>query len=141
MEGFGRPGDFGAVASAGEEDAPPLGAAWWRYFPPQAPGYGFVDQATPEVSLAVFPPHRGRGAGTALLAALEREARAREIAALSLSVQRDNPALRLYRRFGFRPCGRVDDALTMVLELSRAARGASAAGHAPVRAGPGSPER
>jgi GNAT superfamily N-acetyltransferase len=115
-EGFGRPGDFGILAEVGAE---PLGGAWWRHFQAGAPGYGFVDEATPEVSAAVLPDHRGRGIGTALLGALEREARDRGIDRLSLSVERDNPAVALYERLGFRPLRCERNALTMVMELER----------------------
>jgi GNAT superfamily N-acetyltransferase len=114
VEGFGRRGDFGVVADEGAE---PLGAAWWRYFQAHAPGYGFVDERTPEVSTAVLPAHRGRGIGTTLLEALEREARDQLIERLSLSVERDNPAVALYERVGFRAVGRQGNALTMVIEL------------------------
>ena len=117
-EGFGRPGDFGIVA---EEGAQPLGAAWWRHYQADAPGYGFVDEATPELSAAVLPAHRGRGIGTALLGALEREARYRGIDRLSLSVERDNPAVALYQRLGFRPLNSERNALTMVIELEQPA--------------------
>ena len=116
VEGFGRPGDFGVVA---DEGAGPLGAAWWRRFRADAPGYGFVDEATPEISVAVLAAHRGRGIGTELLEALEREARGRHIDRLSLSVERDNPAAALYERLGFRPLRCRGDALTMVIELDR----------------------
>jgi ribosomal protein S18 acetylase RimI-like enzyme len=118
VEGFGRPGDFGIVA---EDGAEPLGAAWWRYFRASTPGYGFVDEATPEVSAAVLPGQRGRGIGTALLEALEREARNRGIDRLSLSVERENPAVALYQRLGFRPLDREGNAVTMVVELERPA--------------------
>ena len=116
VAGFGRQGDFGVLANEGSE---PLGAAWWRYFQADAPGYGFVDDATPEISIAVLLAHRGRGIGTALLEALQREARSQQIARLSLSVERDNPAAGLYERIGFSPLGRQGDALTMVIELDR----------------------
>jgi ribosomal protein S18 acetylase RimI-like enzyme len=116
VEGFSRPGDFGIVA---EEGAKPLGAAWWRYFQAGAPGYGFVDESTPEVSAAVLPAYRGRGVGTALLRALEHEAREQGIKRLSLSVEGDNPAAALYKRLGFRPVGREGNALTMVIELDQ----------------------
>jgi GNAT superfamily N-acetyltransferase len=116
VEDFGRHGDFGVVADEGAE---PLGAAWWRYFQAHAPGYGFVDEATPEVSAAVLPAHRGRGIGTALLEALAREARDQQINRLSLSVERDNPAAALYARLGFRPLSGEGNALTMVIELDR----------------------
>lgn len=116
VESFGRRGDFGVVADEGAE---PLGAARWRSFEAAAPGYGFVDEATPEVSIAVLPAHRGRGIGTALLEGLEREARDRHINRLSLSVERENPAAALYQRLGFRPLGRQRNALTMVIEIEQ----------------------
>src|SRR5262249_35258356 len=87
--GFGRPADCGMGAS---EDEEALGAAWWCYFQAEAPGYCFVDEATPEISAAVLPAHRGRGIGSALIRALEAEARDRGIGRLSLSVERDNRA-------------------------------------------------
>ena len=53
--------------------------------------------------LAVLPEHRGRGVGRALLAGVEQRARARGCGKLTLEVQDDNePARRLYERFGFR---------------------------------------
>jgi ribosomal protein S18 acetylase RimI-like enzyme len=116
VEDFGRPGDFGLVA---EEHGEPVGAAWWRHFDARAPGYGFVDEATPEITVAVFPAHRSRGIGTTLVEAIRGEARERGIPRLSLSVERDNPALGLYERLGFRPTGGEGNALTMVTEPVR----------------------
>jgi len=114
VQGFGREGDFGIVAEAGAEH---LGAAWWRYFRAGAPGYGFIDEGTPEISAAVLPGYRGRGIGSALLAALKREAREQGVARLSLSVELDNPAVALYERHGFRRLHRRANAQTMAIEL------------------------
>jgi GNAT superfamily N-acetyltransferase len=58
------------VAVEGE----PVGAAWWRLFTAEDPGYGFVDEATPQVSIGVLPEARGRGVGERLLRALIAEA-------------------------------------------------------------------
>ncbi len=88
VEGFGRAGDFGLVAVEG---AQPRGAAWWRYFRATAPGYGFVDDATPEVTVAVFPTHRGQGIGTALLTALTEVARGRTIGSSALAWSATTP--------------------------------------------------
>jgi len=73
-------------------------------------GYGFIDPAVPELSLAVAPAMRRRGIASALLAALIEGARRDCLGALSLSVEEDNPAVDLYRRFGFEPVGRVEAA-------------------------------
>ena len=123
VAGWPRPGDAGVVAVAGAaaavDDGPeePLGAAWWRHFPADDPGYGFVDPSIPEVSIAVVPERRGGGVGTVLLAALAAEAQRAGLAALSLSVELANPAVRLYERAGYRRVGDDGSAATMRLDL------------------------
>lgn len=97
-EGWGRPGDVGVVAFAGDRF---LGAAYGRLFTEEDHGHGFVDAQTPEIAIAVEPAHRGEKLGSRLLAALETVAAAEGIRALSLSVELDNPARRLYERFGY----------------------------------------
>ena len=113
LAGWPAERDVGFVAEEGR----PLGAAWWRFFPEQDPGYGFVDEATPEVSIGVVEEARGRGLGTLLLQTLISEAQRRVLPALSLSVEPDNPAASLYQRLGFETVGRAGGSLTMILNL------------------------
>jgi ribosomal protein S18 acetylase RimI-like enzyme len=54
------------------------------------------------IDIAVLPEHRGHGVGTALLRDLLDEA-ARTGKRLSIHVEKNNPALRLYERLGFVP--------------------------------------
>jgi ribosomal protein S18 acetylase RimI-like enzyme len=119
LEGWPRPGDFGVIA---ETDGLPVGAAWYRTFTAESHGYGFIDPAIPEISLAVRRSHRRRGVGTELLLALLQHARTAGVGALSLSVEPDNPALLLYRRLGFEPVETVGGALTMRAEIASSAR-------------------
>ena len=84
VKGWGRPGDSALIAV---EDAFPIGAGWYRLFRRDQPGYGFVDEETPELAIAVVPSRRGRGLGDALLNALCDRARSRGIA-LSASAWR-----------------------------------------------------
>src|SRR5438128_12172082 len=56
--GWGRPGDRAVVGCAGGF---PIGAAWFRLFPADEPGYGFLDEATPELAIAVVPSARRQG--------------------------------------------------------------------------------
>ena len=113
VTGWPRPGDLGIVA----EEEHPVGAAWVRSFPAADPGYGFVDAATPELAMAVAPAWRRRGVGAAPLPALLAAARDGGLAALSLSVEPDNPARGLYERFGFSPVDRTNGSLTLLLRL------------------------
>ncbi len=115
VENFGRPGDTGVTALL---DGAPVGAAWWRYFRADAPGYGFVEESIPEISIAVLPGHRGRGIGTMPLVALRQAAQRAGVECLSLSVERDNAACALYERLGFKPVGHDAGAETMVLVLA-----------------------
>lgn len=59
------------------------------------------------VDIALLPPWRNRGVGTALIEALFAEARqvGKEV---SISVEKFNPAQRLYHRLGFRPYAEDD---------------------------------
>ncbi len=114
LEGWGRPGDAGLVAVRGSER---LGAALYRLFDPERPGYGFVGPGIPEITIGVVASERGHGVGTTLLQGLIQGARDAGYPAISLSVEVDNPALRLYRRLGFRRVAAVDNAWTMLLDL------------------------
>ncbi|MEM1347930.1 MAG: GNAT family N-acetyltransferase [Myxococcota bacterium] len=100
-----RSGDLGFLAESGST---PLGAAWLRRWSKGETGFGFVDLETPELTMAVWPGHRGHGIGSALLARL-LEAASRDYAAVSLSVSRTNPAKRLYERFDFEIVGEPTD--------------------------------
>ena len=124
LDAWGRPGDAGVVAL--DESGRPLGAAWCRLFPPEAPGYGFVAADVPELTIAVAAEARGRGVGGALLAALKAAARREGHGRLSLSVNRRNPARRLYERHGFHDAGvsaPTDSSVTMVADLAPPAAG------------------
>ena len=116
VDGFGsRPGDIGYIALA---DGTPIGAIWARLPTGTHHGYGYVDDDTPELSMAVEPDHRSKGIGTALLVRLVAEC-----PRLSLSVDARNPAVRLYERAGFVPVAEDGDSLTMLRSRSPLRRG------------------
>ncbi len=116
---WGRAGDSGLMA-VDEASGTPMGAVWLRQFTQLSPAYGYLDDTTPELSIALLPEYRGRGVGTQLLERMIDQARQQHpaSAALSLSVSSDNPARRLYERFGFITINTSGDSLTMRKRLS-----------------------
>ncbi len=99
--GWGRPGDVGLLA-VDDENGERLGAAWYRTFSVDEPGYGFVDEATPEVAIACTTDARGRGLGHQLISGLLEHAHADGLDRLSLSVHIANvAAVRVYEDEGF----------------------------------------
>jgi ribosomal protein S18 acetylase RimI-like enzyme len=112
---WGRPGDLALIATV---ESASVGAAWYRFFKSEEPGYGFVDESVPELGIAVLADWRGRSIGTTLLEALLRIANARGCSALSLSVAEGNPARRLYERHGFVKVRETGASWTMLRRLS-----------------------
>ena len=55
VDNWGRPGDLALVA---HETGNRVGAAWLRLFTSSEPGYGFVDERTPELSIAIVPSRK-----------------------------------------------------------------------------------
>ena len=96
LEGWGRVGDAAIVALDRRDE--PVGGAWYRLFPADEPGYGFVDQSTPELSIAMYPECRGRHVGALLLGTLLQHARSEGFSAISLSVACENPAWLMFSK-------------------------------------------
>ena len=77
--------------------------------PEQTVGFALSRGAVGEEELlliAVMPAMRGRGVGMRLLERLAQDAADREVMRIFLEMRDGNPALKLYRTFGFREVGR-----------------------------------
>jgi GNAT superfamily N-acetyltransferase len=114
VENWGRDGDAAVIA---HETGNRVGAAWFRVFSASEPGYGFVDEQTPELSISVVPSRRKHGVGQELLDALLETARAEGHTQVSLSVEQDSPAVAFYERNGFTAAGESEGGLVMVRQL------------------------
>lgn len=111
VEDWGRPGDAGLIARVRGARA---GAVWVRRFRDDHHGYGYIDERTPELSIAVATDHRGRGIGRCLVTAMLVELGLRAVEQVSLSVETDNPARALYEGLGFVSRQAAEGAVTMV---------------------------
>jgi GNAT superfamily N-acetyltransferase len=117
VSGWPRDHDVGVVAI--DDRASRIGAAWARTFTAAEPGYGYVGDDVPEISMAVDPRWRGQGVGRRLLRALIEMAQEGGWRAISLSVEDGNRARQLYLAAGFTTVGRSGTSETMVLDLQR----------------------
>ena len=105
IKDFGtKPGDLGVVAVRNGQI---IGAAWTRIIP----AYGHIDNDTPELAISILPPFRSYGIGTKLMQKLFVVLRENGFKQTSLSVQKNNPAVRFYERLGYEISGeRLDHA-------------------------------
>ncbi len=97
-----------------ERDGRVIGAVWTRIIP----AYGHIDDDTPEFAISLLPEARGQGVGTALMRAMLERLRRDGYARASLAVQKDNYALRMYRKAGFRIVDENEEEFIMVCELT-----------------------
>lgn len=115
VAGWMRPGDAGFVALDAQDD--PIGAAWYRTFPRAEAGFAYVGTGVPELIIGVRPIWRAHGVGRGLLQRLTEHARGQGCARISLSVERDNFAVTLYRSEGFAVVNAGHGRSTMVKRL------------------------
>ncbi len=117
FELFGTRADDRAVVA--EVAGKVVGACWVR----TTDEYGHIDNSTPSFSISVLEAYRGQGLGGAMMRRMLDELRDAGYPRSSLSVQKENPALRLYERLGFRIVGEGADESEwlMVCNLGRSA--------------------
>lgn len=112
VEGFGSGrADFCLLA---EVDGAAVGAVWTRFMH----DYGYVDDETPSLSIAVLKDYRALGIGTALMQGIFALLQAEGFKRLSLSVQKANYAAAWYQHLGFRVVADHGDELVMVKLLA-----------------------
>ena len=91
-----------------------VGAIWARIMN----DYGHIDKNTPSLAMSVFKTYRGVRIGTLLLTQMLSAEKAAGYAKLSLSVQKDNYAVKLYRKVGFTIVSETDEEYIMVVDLN-----------------------
>ncbi|MFZ1750044.1 MAG: GNAT family N-acetyltransferase [Saprospiraceae bacterium] len=110
IQDFGKTGDFCLVA---ELYGKLIGAIWIRFIK----GFGFVDNETPELSMAVLNEYRGKGIGKQLLTAMIDRLKDNRLKRISLSVDRENYAYGFYKKYGFVDFIAAEKSIIMTKEL------------------------
>ena len=105
--------DFGSgpadVCYVAENGGCIVGAAWSRIMD----DYGHLADDVPSLAISLYPEFRGQGTGRRLLQALLGELGRRGFDSASLSVQKSNYAVKLYRSLGFRTVAETDEEYLM----------------------------
>ncbi len=111
---FGQPDDLCLVA---ESYGHILGAVWTRILAGKVKGYGNLDEHTPEFAISVKKRFRQQGIGSKLMQEMIELLKRKGYKKVSLSVNKDNYAYRMYQKLGFQVIKEQDDDYLMVLEL------------------------
>lgn len=111
IENFGAQKDDHCLCA--EADGRIVGAVWVR----NIPGYGSIDDTTPEFAISLLEDCRGQGIGTALMRAMLAHLKAAGYEKASLAVQKVNYALKMYFRVGFQIVGENEQEYIMVHDL------------------------
>ena len=111
IKDFGQQPDDWALAA--EVDGRLVGAVWVRIMK----DYGYYDDQTPSLSISFLPEFRGQGLGQQLMTAMLDLLKAKGYSSVSLSVSKDNPAVRFYQRLGFVTVEEREDNYLMLCRL------------------------
>lgn len=108
---FGKEPDDRCLVA--EVDGKVVGAVWTRIMD----DYGHIDNQTPSLAISLYKGYRSRGIGTQLMRRMLEKLKADGYQSVSLSVQKANYALQMYRKAGFIPVADHGDELLMVCRL------------------------
>lgn len=111
---FGQPGDLCLVA---ESYGHLLGTVWTRILAGKVKGYGNVDDHTPEFAISVKKEFRQQGVSSKLMQEMIVLLKNKGYEKVSLSINKDNYAYRMYQKLGFQAIREQDEDYLMVLEL------------------------
>ena len=92
-----------------------VGAVWARIMN----DYGHVDDETPSLAISLYPEYRGQGIGTKLMTEMLSLLARTGYPKASLSVQKENYAVRMYRSLGFQVLKEDDVEFIMVIDLRK----------------------
>lgn len=107
---FGKADDWCLVAKIKETI---VGAVWVRIMN----DYGHIDYETPSFAIPIYDEHRNLGIGTALMRAMLQFLKDKGYNQTSLSVQKANYAVNMYKKVGFEVVGENEEEYIMLCRL------------------------
>lgn len=111
--------DFGKqkndICFLAEADSAVVGAVWVR----DMNDYGHIEDGVPSFAISLYKEYRGHGIGTALMKRMLCELKERGYERASLSVQKENYAVQLYRNVGFTVVSENEEEYIMVCHLPK----------------------
>ena len=102
--------DWGLVAEVGGKI---VGAVWVRIMN----DYGHIDDETPSLAISLYKEYRGFGIGTAMMKEILALLKSHGYSRVSLSVQKDNYAAKMYLKIGFEIVRENEEEYIMVYYL------------------------
>lgn len=115
IKGFGQQSDMCLVA---EWEKQLIGAIWIRLFTEEAKGYGFVNEQTPELSMALLENYQNKGIGTQLLKKMIEKLTDLKYKHVSLSVDKRNFAYNMYKKHHFKEIHAEGNSIIMIKFLN-----------------------
>ena len=79
--------------------------------------YGHIDNETPSFAISLFEEYRGQGTGTDLMRAMLELLKANGYKRASLAVQKENYAVKMYKKVGFEIVGENEQEYIMAVNL------------------------
>lgn len=79
--------------------------------------YGHIDDETPSLAISLYEEYRRLGLGTALMKEMLQFLKDKGYKQISLSVQKENYAVNMYRKLGFKAVNENDEEYIMVCQL------------------------
>ena len=111
VKDFGKnKGDLCLVAQVSDKI---VGAVWVRIMN----DYGHIDDETPSLAISLYGEYRHLGIGTALMKAILHLLKEKGYKQTSLSVQKENYAVNMYQKIGFKVVSETEEEYIMVCEL------------------------
>ena len=107
---FGKADDWCLVA---EVKGKIVGAVWVRIMN----DYGYIDDETPSLAVSLYEEYRHLGLGTALMREMLQFLKDKGYKQISLSVQKANYALNMYRKVGFEVVKENEEEYIMICQL------------------------